>query len=266
MSETVTIASLKDLFRFPFQGPKWQNSFIIGSVLTFGSFIIPIIPLIFVAGYGMQIMRQAIKGQEIELPEWNDWGKLATDGLRMMGIGLIYTLPGFVVLVGGMVFYFAGSFTLPLMAAFGQDNGGPSAAFPLVIFLLMAVLFLSLLVGFVLYALGAIPLPAATAHFVAKDHFGAAFHVREWWPLVRVNKLGYLIAFVVVFGLYWIMSFVLMITYYTMILCFLVPFLAGPILFYLALISAALFGQTYRESQDLLAPAGPEIEPAAAGI
>jgi hypothetical protein len=264
MSETVTIPSLKTLFHFPFQGPKWQNSFIVGSVLTFGSFIIPIIPLIFVAGYSLQIMRQAIQGEELEMPAWNDWGKLASDGLRMIGVGFIYLLPGFVVLFGGIGLYLAGSFTLPFMTAFSQGNSAPSAIFPLLFLFLMAILFLSLLVGLVLYALGAVPLPAATAHFVAKDHFGAAFHLREWWPLLRVNKLGYLIAFVVVFGLYFILSFVLMIAYYTFILCFLIPFLAAPIGFYLALISAALFGQTYRESQDLLAPAGPEPEPAAA--
>src|ERR1035437_6936506 len=98
MSETVTISSLKVLFHFPFQGPKWQNNFLVGSVLTFGSFIIPIIPLIFVAGYSVQIMRQAIQGEKPEMPEWNDWGKLASDGLRMLGVGLIFLLPGFVVL------------------------------------------------------------------------------------------------------------------------------------------------------------------------
>ena len=266
MSETVTLSSLKTLLRFPFQGPKWQNSFIIGTVLTFGNFIIPIIPLMFVAGYCLQIMRQAIEGQPLELPEWNDWGKLAVDGIRMLGIGFIYLLPGMVVLIGGFALYFAGSFTLPFMAAFGQDNGGPGAAFPLLFLFLLAVFFLSLLLGFVLYALGAIPLPAATAHFVAKDHFGSAFQVREWWPLLRVNKLGYLIAFIMVFGLYYVLSFAVMIAYFTVILCFLIPFLAAPITFYLALISAALFGQTYRESQDLLAPTGPEIEPVAAGI
>ena len=264
MPETVTIPSLKALLKFPFQGPNWQNRFIIGSVLTFGGFIIPIIPLIFVAGYSLQIMRQAIQGQELELPDWNDWGRLAVDGLRMLGVGFIFLLPGLVVMVVGMGLYFAGSFTLPIMTAFSQDNSAPSAIFPVLLLVLMAIFFLSLLVGFVLFALGAIPLPAATANFVAKDHFGAAFHVREWWPLLRVNKLGYLIAFVVVLGLYMALSFIIMIVYYTIILCFLAPFLAGPIGFYLALISAALFGHTYRESQDLLAQAGPQPEPAAA--
>jgi len=265
MSEIVTRVSLKALFRFPFQGTKWQNNFIIGSLFAFGNFIIPIIPLIFVAGYCLQLMRQAIQGQgPTELPEWNDWGRLFVDGARMLGVGFIYLLPGFVVLVGGMALYFVGSFSLPVLTAFGQDNSGPSAAFPLVFLFLMAVFMLSFLVGFVLIALGAIPLPVATAHFAAKDHFGSAFQLGEWWPLLRVNKLGYLIAFVIVFGLYFILSFVMMMAYYTIILCFLVPFLAAPIFFYLAVISATLFGQTYRESQDMLAPAALQSEPAAA--
>ncbi|MDR3573401.1 MAG: DUF4013 domain-containing protein [Anaerolineaceae bacterium] len=264
MSETVTISSLKTLLSFPFQGSKWQNKFLIGSLFTIGGFFIPIIPLLFVAGYGLQIMRQTIQGDQLELPEWNDWGKLALDGIRMMGIGFLFLLPGMLVMLGGYVLYFTSSFAIPLMTAFNQDSSGPSAAFPLFILLAMGIFFLSMLVGFLLYALGGIPLPAATAHFVAKDQFAAAFRVREWWPMLRANKLGYLIAFVVVFGLFGILYFGITIAYLSIILCVFIPLLAAPISFYLALISAALFGQTYRESQELLAPAGAEIEPAAA--
>jgi hypothetical protein len=263
MSAAVTISSLKTLFKFPFQGPKWQNNFLIGSVLAFGGFVIPIIPWIFLAGYGVQVMRQAIQGETLELPEWTDWGKLGIDGLRMVGVGFIFLLPGLIVLVGGFTLYMVGSFTMPIMMAAGRDPNSFDA-FPLLFLGLMGIFFLSFLVGYLLYALGGIPLPAATAHFVAKDQFSAAFRVREWWPLLRVNKLGYLIAFVIIFGLYFVLSFTFMIAYFTVILCFLIPFLAAPITYYLALISAALFGQTYRESQELLAPAGPQIEPAAA--
>jgi len=49
---------------------------------------------------------------------------------------------------------------------------------------------------------------------------------------------------------------VLMIAYYTVVLCCFIPFLAAPIGFYLSLIGAALFGQTYRESAGILPASG----------
>ena len=43
-----------------------------------------------------------------------------------------------------------------------------------------------------------------------------------------------------------------MIAYCTVVLCCLIPFVLAPIGFYLSLVSAALFGQTYRESVSMV--------------
>jgi hypothetical protein len=81
----------------------------------------------------------------------------------------------------------------------------------------------------------------------------AAFRVREWWPLLRANKLGYLIAWVVVAGLMALSYAALIMVYYTLVLCCFIPLLMAPAGFYVSLVSAALFGQTYRESVAMLA-------------
>jgi hypothetical protein len=53
-------------------------------------------------------------------------------------------------------------------------------------------------------------------------------------------------------GLAAILYYALTLAYITVILCFVIPLLMAPAGFYLSLISAALFGQTYRESTILL--------------
>ena len=93
-----------------------------------------------------------------------------------------------------------------------------------------------------------------TAHFVAKDRVAAAFQIREWWALLRVNKIGYFTAWVVTLGLISVAAIALNFVYYTVVLCCLVPLLAAPVSFYLLLVTAALFGQTYWESTEMLTP------------
>jgi hypothetical protein len=254
MPETVAITPLKTLFKFPFQGPNWRNNFIIGAALTLANFILPLLPMIFIYGYALQIMRRTIEGQELELPPWDDWGKLALDGLRLMLVGLVYLLPGILVLLGGVTLYFASIFSWPLLASAAERGGGEPIALlvPIGILGSMAIMMLSMLLGSLLILLGLIPLPVVTAHFALQDKVAAAFRIREWWPLLRVNKLGYFAAWVVVFGLMAILYFAFAMAYYTLILCCLIPLLAAPLSFYVTLIGAVLFGQTYRESMAIL--------------
>jgi hypothetical protein len=122
----------------------------------------------------------------------------------------------------------------------------------MLMFVGMGILMLSMFLGSLLMFLGALPLPMATAHMLACDKLGAAFRMREWYQLLRANWLGYGISFVIVAGLVAVLYTAIMLLYYSVVLCCIVPFVAAPIGFYLSLVSAATFGQTYRESVTLL--------------
>lgn len=248
MSEAITTSSLKDVFKFPFQGPNWQSRFMVGAALTFANSFIPFVPLVFVYGYFLQVMRQAAKGEDLSLPAWDDWGKLGMDGLRAILVGLVYLLPGMLVFFGGMALYMAASFAFPLLMSGAQDESSLAVVWLMIFLASMVIMFVSMFIGSLLLMLGAIPMPVAMAHFVSQDKVSAAFRVREWWPLLRANKLGYFISWVVVAGLMAILYLAIMLAYYTIILCCLIPFLLAPISFYLLLVGSALFGQTYRES------------------
>ncbi len=262
MQQTVT-ATLERYLTFPLQGVGWQGRFITGSGLVLASYFIPFIPMLFVYGYTLQIMQASLRGAELVLPAWADWGKLGVDGLRLSVISLAYALPGLVVLFGGVALHLAFTFLWPAMVTL-RWQGGNSTGLVLVLggFLAgTALLLLTTLLGTLLIIAGAIVLPSATAHFVARDRLVAAFRVREWWPLLRRNKTGYLAAWVIVFGLAAAVLIVLNLSYYTIVLCCLIPFIGSPLTFYVMAVSAALFGETYRDSA---ARAGDPQEPSAA--
>lgn len=258
MSE-ITTTRLKDIFRFPFHGPDWQKRFLIGIGLMLANFLVPILPSLFVVGYTLRVMRQAAEGKEPALPEWDDWGQLALDGLQVMLVRIAYLLPGMLILFAGMGAYFMGSMILPLLMATMEEGGQFMVVFPLLLFFLMGVMFLSMAAGWLLMILGAVPLPTVIAHFAVKKEFGAAFQIREWWPILRRNWMGYFVAWVVMAGLFTVIYIAIILAYYTMVLCFLVPLIALPAGFYMLLVGAAIFGQTYGEGREMVAAVGGEI-------
>lgn len=261
MTDEMTITSLKALFRFPFKDPDGRNRFLVGTALVLAGFFVPIVPTMFVGGYILQVMRRAIEGEDPILPPWEEWGKLAVDGLRTMLVGLVYFLPAMLVFLVGMALYFGGTFYIPLATMPAVDESELALSLPLILMGSMAAMFLSMAIGSLLLALGAAALPIATAHFVAYDKVAAAFRVRQWWRLLRANKLGYFVGWVIVAGLIAIFYFGSMLAYYTLILCCLIPLLGAPVGFYVSLVGAALFGQTYRESAAILAGREEDVDP-----
>ena len=251
MAQAHTISTLKETFGFPFRSPDWQGRFLVGSALLILSFVIPFLPAIFVYGYVLGIMRQAIEGRPLTLPAWEDWGRFWTDGWRVFLVGLVFVAPGVVLLCGGTALYFAGSLSLPFL----ESSSGEPTAFALTFFLLSFIIFfVSLFAGSLLAVVGTIPFPFAAAHLTAQNSLAAALRPSEWWPALRKSKVEYFIAWVMVFGLFGIVYLATILAYYSLVLCCLVPLLGAPLGFYASLVGAALFGETYRDAT--AAPAG----------
>ena len=247
MSEARSDSFLRMLFQAPLRGREARNRFLVGSLVFLSSFFVPILPLVFIGGYRLRLMRQAIAGDDLRLPEWDDWGELLKDGLYSMLVNLVYLLPGSLVFFGGMGLYMVFSFVLPFAMASLEDSPAMMAV-PFLFLVAMGILFLSMTMGTVFSMLGGVPLPVAKAHFVARDKLAAAFEIRAVWALLWANALGYLIAWVVVIGLFGLIYLGFWIAYTSIVLCCLVPILMAPLGFYLSLLSAGLFGHAYRES------------------
>lgn len=245
----LTTNSIKDLLSFPFRGKDWHSRFLIGMGIMLLGFI-PFLPWLLSSGYFARIMQRSIRGEALELPAWEDWGKLLMDGLRLVGVNLIYLLPGYIVLFGGMAAYFSGFFLfIPLMAVLGEQASDAAAAAPLLMFALMGMMFFSMFLGYFLLILGGIPLPVAMARVVEQEKFSVGFHFGEIHRQFWRNKGSYFVAWLILIGLFAIFYIVNMMFYMTMIFFWVIFILAIPAGFYLMTIAAALFGQTYRESQ-----------------
>jgi hypothetical protein len=244
MEHASAINSLKPYFRFPLRGDRVTERFLIGSALFLASFIIPILPALFVVGYGIQVMRRATAGGAPAMHAWQDWGGMLKDGFRAWIIVMAFFLPGTIVLLFGYGAYFAS------FLAFSTSTGNESdAAVLLPFFLGMGSLLLSLALGSILFLLASIPLPVALAHFAAEDKFAAAFRFRQWWLILRSNLTSFLIAWVIVVGLMGVVYVLSITAYFTLVLICLLPLLLLPAYFYVMLVGASLFGDLYAEGR-----------------
>lgn len=245
MTQSTAIRSLEDALTFPFQGKDWQNKVLIGSLIVLTSFVVPILPLFLVYGYAVRIARRIINGDgELYLPDWEDWGTLFVDGVKMFGVGLIYGLPLLVIAFSGQGLLMVGSI-LPQVIV---ETTGSDAAWGFVILSI-----LGFVVGFGLLAIAmilglatAVFVPATIGHVIATGEFAAAFRIREWWLVFRANVGGFLLTLALVYGLGMALGIVLQVLYFSVCLCCLIPILMAPISFYLALVTNALYARAYR--------------------
>jgi hypothetical protein len=249
-TQSFTSTDLQTLLTYPFQGTDWKNKFLIGSLITIAGFVIPLIPIVILYGYTMQIMRHIIVEQgEPVLPEWNDWGKLLLDGLKLLGVVLVYMLPLMLLFFVGFAFLFLPlGLGAPLIGGIeegGGETAGPILTLLIVITVLGAVVIFGLLT-IISIALGVV-MPAVIGHVVATDEFGAAFRVREWWSIFRTNLAGFLIAYAVIIGLSIALNIGFTVISFTVILVCLLPIIIGPITMYIMAIYGAVFGQAYRD-------------------
>jgi hypothetical protein len=235
---------MKPYFRFPFQDGESTTRFVVGCALLFGSYLIPLIPAIFVYGYTLRILRSTAEGEAPSMPAWDDWSGFFGLGLRGALVNFLFLLPGVGTLMLGIAFYCGSLFVMPFIS--GTKSAESGAAFALIM-LAMMVMFLAMGIGSLLAMMGVLPLPAALSHLAVNGKLAAAFRVGEWWPILWANKLGYAIAFVVAAGILGVAYYGFILLYSTVVLICLAFIVLIPIFFYVELVATALFGEVYRE-------------------
>jgi hypothetical protein len=177
-------------FAFVFEDENWIVKILIAAaILLLGTLFswLLLIPLILafalVGGYSVEITRRVIRGELDGLPEWDDWGALLANGLKVMVIAIVYALPLIILTV-----------CLGVPSGLLGDSGDTGAA-------VGGLLGLCLSCFAFLYAIAmSLALPAAVAFFAAEDDLGAAFRFGDVYGLVRDNIGTYLIT--------WVMSWV----------------------------------------------------------
>lgn len=200
---------------------RWITKVIIGAVIMFFSFLI--IPIFFIAGYMIQIVRNVMDGLEHPLPEWEDWGKLFKDGLVYSIAGFIYTLPIWLLMCCGLIFFIPAAST----------EGNISEIMAGIGILAMVVLFC--LVFLVIAALALIG-PAIAIQYAREGTLSACLRFGEVIGITRDHIGDVLITLVIVMALSFAISLPSAIPFIGWIVT-----LAASV--YLVIVSGHLYGQ-----------------------
>ena len=161
-------------FTYPFEDEDWLKKMIIGAVLN----LVPVVNFIGM-GYGLRQMKKVSQGQDLPLPEWDDWGGDFMKGLLVALAAIIYTLP---IWLFQLV-------TVIVVAIAGNSDAGNTVAglCATAMSCLMAVYGIAL----------AVWLPAAIMQYVKEDSFGGFFRFADIWAFITGNLGDYLVAWLV---------------------------------------------------------------------
>lgn len=172
-------------FAFIFDDPQWLQKILIGGLFYLAGFVI--IGWFFILGYAARVARNVIRGADVPLPEWDDLGGYFSEGARLIGVGLIYMLPLFVIF---------GMFIVPLIFAGIIDDmsdGGSDVAEGLASGFAgcMACLIVPLILLVIIF------MPASLLFAAVEQRFGAAFEFGRIFAFIQHNLGNYLLAIVI---------------------------------------------------------------------
>ncbi|WP_276250493.1 DUF4013 domain-containing protein [Haloarcula rara] len=184
-----TTQDFEDAIRYPWTGDRNVERIAIGGLLGMFGFLF--VPILFVYGYNLRVLRNVMAGETETAPAFDDWGALLGDGLSAFVIGAVYFgVPFLLVAVGWIASFFA------FFAGAGIGGDGAASAGALLGFFGLFVV--QLLAG-VLFLVAGYLLPGAVAAYVRTDTLGAAFSPSTVRTIVtnRDYAIAWLFAFAI---------------------------------------------------------------------
>jgi hypothetical protein len=85
-------------FQFYFEDPDWVRKTLIGGGLYLAGTLLLVVLgaglLLYamVAGYAMRVIQRTYAGDPRPLPEWEDYGGMMRDGLKLLGLSIVHAL------------------------------------------------------------------------------------------------------------------------------------------------------------------------------
>lgn len=160
--------------------PSWISKLLVGSLVTLmGCFVLPL-PLLM--GYQFRVLKLSAAGAPRPFPEWEVWGGLFVDGLKVLAVVLPLQLALFAG-VGLPIFAVVGA-----SGALGEERGGP---------FLMLLIFPLALVGVVALLAFAVYMQAALVALAREGEIGAAYRLADNVAFLKRNVGPLLLAFAV---------------------------------------------------------------------
>jgi len=205
-------------FTYVFEDRDWLRKLLLPAVLL----IIPILGIIVVMGWLLNITRRVIRGEPNPLIDL-EFGRDIADGLKAFVVTFVYSIPSIILSIP--------SSATSWMRTYGGND--PTQNWAMVL-LLVCCSGLSLLYGLFL----AVALPAALGNEAATDNLSAGFRFSEVIRLVRSAPGAYLMVLlgVIISGILGSLG---------VILCVIGVFFT---LAYAMAVNGHLYGQAYREA------------------
>ncbi|WP_277541464.1 DUF4013 domain-containing protein [Haloarcula laminariae] len=201
----------EDAIEYPWRGEQHVETIVIGGVLTLLGILF--IPVLFVNGYHVRVIRRVSAGETEAPPVFDDWGDLLVDGLVTLLIGFAYML---VPLVLFLVSWFA--IFIPV-AGSGVGGSAGDVFAVLGVVAVLAFMLVAFLVGLAALYL----LPAAVAAYAVTGEVGSAFSpstIRS----VGVNK-AYLTGVVIAVAINFLAQLAGNVVVFTIVGIVLIPFI-----------------------------------------
>lgn len=210
-------------FSFVTADEDWAKKLGIAAVLSFVGVITFGLAFIPFAGWILAITRRVSQGTEPVLPEWTDFGTLVMDGLKMIVIGVVWSIP--IILLSAC--------NAAVSAIIGSQGGDET--------IITVVSILTSCISIPYGILQALLLPAAFGHLAFSDKLGEAINPVTAFKVLRENFGGYIIT-----ALVWIIV-VPIIQSIGLILCVIGVF---PAIAYSTAVVGHMMGQAYKGAKD----------------
>ena len=241
--------NIQETLLFPVRDAEARKQFLFTCLIMLASFIIPLLPLFLIMGYGVKIMRQIIDERKSpSMPAWQgvDWTETFVDGVKLYGVQLILMLPLMLFMGCGFLSMFGGSISMTALA----DESTRSIVPIGMIFFFIGIGF------FMLFSVLSLPygivLSAVAPHVATKRSFAAGFEFKEWWAIFRKATGQFLLAYALTFAVSFVFIIVMQIAMITLVLMCIVPFIMIPYSVYVMLMTNTLTAQAYLVGRDAL--------------
>jgi len=171
---------ISDSIKYP--SSDWKKVIGLGLLLLI-SFLI--IPLFFSLGYLFRVIKASLAGSE-ELPEFEEWGEMLVDGIKVFLVYLIYLLPAIIIGIYSLVVMFSTLYSLSYLYPSTMATANPAIFTTIFTGSVIFGIIFSMIYAIVIYPIMAVALGNMAFH---DGEFGSAFRLSE--IISTISEIGW---------------------------------------------------------------------------
>jgi Protein of unknown function (DUF4013) len=195
--------NLINSFTFVTKDPSWFKKMFIGAIVT----AIPFFGGAASNGYQMEVLKNLLKRSPVPLPEWENLGKMFTNGLQLLLAIYVLYIPGVILFVIGWILGLSKIFTILMMLFDASYQTRMGVNVGVYIGRELISLLLGVILGLVL-PLSFLFVPAMLRRCAKYNTFSSAFNFPAHLKFILRHLGDYVMAFIAVMVTLFLFSFV----------------------------------------------------------